>query len=467
VEQPDTKPVLLYDERPLYMESLTDTLENLGALVQPAPGIEAFFAALETGTFSFALVSAGLIYRAADLIKQQKLGTTLVLLADLGETTSIQGIPVILMPAYTLPVANVLNRITESRENIKTEVPFIAPEARILIVDDIMTNLKVAQGLLLPYRIQIDICESGAQSISLVQTRRYDLVFMDHMMPGIDGIEAVARIRAWEEKDYATHIPIIALTANAVTGMRELFLSKGFNDYLAKPIDISKLNEIMEKWIPREKHQKSTEPAPGRISSEAFNLRIEGLDTRRGLLMTGGSESAYREVLSLFCRDAEERLSILPEIPDEEHRSLFIIQIHALKGASATIGAGSIAAEALSLEEAGTRGDMKVIKEQLGKFREKLIILIEHIRSALLTAPQKYALQAQVVLDREQLLRLKKAIEETNIELIDQLLEEFLNMPLRDDQKQNISAISNEVLMAEFKKAIELVEQFLVTIQPS
>jgi CheY-like chemotaxis protein len=124
-----------------------------------------------------------------------------------------------------------------------------------------MTNLKVAQGLLVPYRAQVDICESGAGALAMVKANHYDLIFMDHMMPGMDGIEATAKIREWEQKEGEEKrdigIPVIALTANAIAGMREMFLSRGFNDYLAKPIEISQLNALMEKWIPREKRQKT------------------------------------------------------------------------------------------------------------------------------------------------------------------------------------------------------------------
>jgi signal transduction histidine kinase/AmiR/NasT family two-component response regulator len=144
------------------------------------------------------------------------------------------------------------------------EVRWIAPDAKILIVDDIVTNLKVAQGLLAPFECEIDLCTRGEQAVIMVKNENYDLVFMDHMMPEMDGIETTAAIRAWEGQNRAEqdssneHIPIIALTANALSGMREMFLSKGFDGYLAKPIELKSLNTIMEKWIPVEKRRNKT-----------------------------------------------------------------------------------------------------------------------------------------------------------------------------------------------------------------
>jgi signal transduction histidine kinase/CheY-like chemotaxis protein len=261
VENPKTKGVLLYDERPLYEESVSATLENLGVPVLRPPGAEAFFKELESG-FPFAFISAGLAEGAAALIRRLKSRTKLVLLGELGESSSFHDIPVILMPAYAIPVANILNGVSLQQKFKEVQVHFFAPEARVLIVDDILTNLKVAQGLLLPYRMHVDICDNGNAAIAMIKVNPYDLVFMDHMMPGMDGIVTTEKIRALEG-DYFKNIPVIALTANAISGMREMFLSKGFNDYLAKPIEVSKLNEIMEKWIPPKKRRK-TEKIPER-----------------------------------------------------------------------------------------------------------------------------------------------------------------------------------------------------------
>ena len=153
-------------------------------------------------------------------------------------------------------------------------VNFTTPHARFLIVDDIITNLKVAEGLLLPYLATIDTSQSGAKAIELIKKHEYDLVFMDHMMPEMDGVETTRLIREWEKEQenntktrkqaneknldfqHRRQIPIVALTANAVSGMREMFIEKGFSDFLAKPIDVPKFDEIIERWIPKEKKQQ-------------------------------------------------------------------------------------------------------------------------------------------------------------------------------------------------------------------
>jgi CheY-like chemotaxis protein len=271
VERPAEKGVLLFDERFMYADSVSSTLENLGVAVRRQQGGEAFLRELATDRFPFAFVSSGLVERAAALICREKFSTTLVLLAALDEIASFQGVPVILMPVYPIPVANILNGTGTTLVEKKSRVRFTAPDARVLIVDDVITNLKVAQGLLKAYQMRIDICKNGKTAIAMAKANRYDLIFMDHMMPGMDGIEAASQIRALGG-DFFKQIPIVALTANAMAGMKQMFLSKGFNDYLAKPIEISKLNDIIERWIPREKRVNPAE------SPEILNLTTDSTD---------------------------------------------------------------------------------------------------------------------------------------------------------------------------------------------
>jgi CheY-like chemotaxis protein len=128
----------------------------------------------------------------------------------------------------------------------KRNIAFTAPGARVLAVDDSRVNLTVIRNLLLPYKMRIDICLSGEKAVDLVKQNPYDLVFMDHMMPGMDGVEAVKEIRKRESE---TTVPIIALTANAISGMKEMFLENGFSDYLSKPIDMVKLDNLVTAWI--------------------------------------------------------------------------------------------------------------------------------------------------------------------------------------------------------------------------
>ena len=134
---------------------------------------------------------------------------------------------------------------------------FISPETKVLIVDDVKANLIVTQGLLGPYKMQVDLCKSGMEAIAAIKSKDYDLVFMDHKIPEMDGIEATRLIREMSIRHhYHCELPVIALTANAVSGTKEMFLENGFSDYLTKPIDLAELNAIIERWVPKSKRVK-------------------------------------------------------------------------------------------------------------------------------------------------------------------------------------------------------------------
>ena len=143
--------------------------------------------------------------------------------------------------------------------------------ARVLVVDDITTNLDVARGMMKPYGMKVDCATSGRRAIEMIRAEkaRYDAIFMDHMMPEMDGIEAARIIHEEIDTEYARNIPIIALTANAVVGTEEMFLSKGFQDFIPKPIDTAKLDAVLRRWV-RDKSRESnataitnTTPKPG------------------------------------------------------------------------------------------------------------------------------------------------------------------------------------------------------------
>jgi CheY-like chemotaxis protein len=189
---------------------------------------------------------------------------SLVLAAPLGGRTGRKdGIVVLPEPLFCIPLANLLNDVRSdvAPRKARGKVGFTAPDASVLIVDDLAMNLKVAKGLLTPFKLRVDVCESGQEALRMVAENRYDLIFMDHMMPGMDGLEATEKIRSLPE---GTEVPIVALTANAVTGVKELFLEKGMNDFISKPIEIQKLINVLERWIPKEKRLASAEPSDER-----------------------------------------------------------------------------------------------------------------------------------------------------------------------------------------------------------
>jgi HPt (histidine-containing phosphotransfer) domain-containing protein len=243
------------------------------------------------------------------------------------------------------------------------------------------------------------------EAIELVKRNNYDLIFMDHMMPEMDGIEATTVIRSLEGERFH-NVPIIALTANAVVGMREMFIEHGFNDFLSKPVDVSKLDEILDRWI-TEKKEGTREQGSGngdrcsdfdstsKLSPDSSNRdspvpspqspipTIPNVDTAKGVAMLRGKLDVYKKVLFMFCKDVDERLPQLQIIPEADTLAAFVIQVHSLKSVSASIGAQEVSSYAAGLEAAGKAADMDFIREHLPDFTVQLVELKKNIRAVL------------------------------------------------------------------------------------
>ncbi|MCL2008456.1 MAG: ATP-binding protein [Treponema sp.] len=267
VQTPEEKSVLVYEGRIAYAKSLSWTLDNLKVPYTMVTNEEDFSKALLSRDWFFVFSGYGLYDKIKPIMEDTVFPggniPTLGLMVEWGTEAFVPNARFVSLPVQSLSIANTLNGKSDRQDFFESPSAedsanrFTISNARILIVDDIATNLKVAEGLLAPYRAKVETCLNGSSAVELIKQRamhgeNYDLVFMDHMMPGMDGIETTVAIRALEGEYFKT-IPIIALTANAVSGMREMFLEKGFNDFLAKPIDVSKLDEVLDLWISKKK----------------------------------------------------------------------------------------------------------------------------------------------------------------------------------------------------------------------
>ena len=401
VEDAVNKSVLVYERRIIYANSVCWSLENMGVKHKMATTFDDFCQALYNEEWSLVLSSYGLhdkIINEMDKPEASYLGgkkPPLALMVEWGTEAFIPNVRFVSLPVQSLSIANVLNGKADSKDymgntGISSIIRYAYPTARILVVDDINTNLRVTEGLLSPYKVIVDTCLSGFEAIELVKQNKYDIVFMDHMMPEMDGIEATSIIREWE-KDLASNdvsiskIPIIALTANAISGVREMFIEKGFSDFLAKPIDISKLDDVLNRWISKEKREHG--PSDKQELEKGINSPVEiyGVDIKKGISMTGGTEEGYYLVLSAFSEDAQDRIKKLKDMLEEDTLSKFIVSIHALKSAAASIGATELSAEAARLESAGKCEDMAYINNNLKKFIAQLTKTIEGINTVLKT----------------------------------------------------------------------------------
>lgn len=268
---------------------------------------------------------------------------------------------------------------TESLVEKDDVIDFEAPEIHALVVDDNEVNLTVAEGLLEPFNMQLTTVNSGMKALEMVATTAYDIIFMDHMMPEIDGIETTHMIRAYNEK--YKEVPIIALTANAVAGSKEMYLKEGLNDFIAKPIELSAMIEVLKKWIPKDKIRPLSASQITSSTSSDVEAGIEGvtfLDTNYSLGLLK-SEKLFWKVLKDYYNMIDRKMEKIKKCEMEEEIGTYIVEVHALKSSSKQIGALSLSKKAEYLEKMGNSHDIETIH----RMTDEMLIEYRNLRNAL------------------------------------------------------------------------------------
>ena len=263
---------------------------------------------------------------------------------------------------------------------------FTAPDAHILVVDDTVMNLLVFTSLLKSTQVKIDTAESGDDGILLALKNKYDIIFLDHMMPHKDGIETLKELKA-AESNPNRDTPMICLTANAISGAREQYLDAGFDDYLTKPIESAKLEEMICEYLPPDKIKAAAvlkpKAAPKAVLPDAIFDIVE-LDAVAGI-NNAGSEEMYLELLKSYAGMMGKYLDDLADYWLCGNVANAVIMLHSLKGASRTVGAGQIQRYAKRLEDAGNAGDTDTLNAEMDNFLFRCRILGAAISSVLET----------------------------------------------------------------------------------
>ena len=301
-------------------------------------------------------------------------------------------------PFYVLPAALVINGEKDMQVIAKTrshEEKFIAPDAHILVVDDNPMNIRVVEGLLAPYHVRVTIAYSGKEALDLIKGECYDFVFMDHMMPEMDGIETFYHIREMSG-EYYKNVPIVALTANAIGGMREHFLAVGFSDFVSKPVETSVLERVLRRILPTDKIiplsdaiSEMTQPSESEKRTDTIvaeekddNVQFADLDVEKGIAYCGTMEN-YIEVLKLLVQDSKENQRYIQELYDKQDWKNYIIQVHALKSSMKSIGADALSEMAFGLEMAGKGEDFDYIRSH----QEEMMLAYEELFDKLYQEP--------------------------------------------------------------------------------
>ncbi|MCL2217221.1 MAG: ATP-binding protein [Defluviitaleaceae bacterium] len=329
-------------------------------------------------------------------------------------------------------------RAFQKRHNFEYEP---LPYGKVLVVDDVESNLYVAKGLLLPYELTVDTAVSGFEAINLIKSGKvYDIIFMDHMMPDMDGIEAAKIIFSTGYKQ-----PVVALTANTIMGQSELFMNNGFSGFISKPIDVSNLNNYLMRLI-RDKYPEEVVRAAKRSS------RPQG--------------EPSSQLMDSFLRDANKAIKVLggllekPEWDDNDFK-LFTINTHGMKSALTNIDKAILSETAGRLEQAGNDKNMEIIRAKTSVFLEDLKEVVSRLSPQEEEQDEAGDADENTAILREQLKIIQEACDAYNKKAARKALEELQKYQWSKETKTLLGEISANLLHSAFEDASEKIGGFL------
>lgn len=399
------------------------------------------------------------------------------------------------------PIGNIdYRREAESVDRSVSGGHFIAPDIRILAVDDTEINLKVFKALLKHTKIRIDTATSGGEGFKRCCETKYDILFLDHMMPDVDGIETLELIRNYDAS-LNIDTPAVILTANALSGAREQYSSKGFEDYISKPVDPDTLESIIRKYISpeqileegtarydeavkalNERGRSTLKETFGKDAEETYETEGEAADSEKpqpepvedtfiktmmsvpgisvsdGITATGGRE-LYEQVTSDYVSTASDVESDLNRFIEQEDWHNYTIKVHSLKSASRLIGATELADMAESLEKSGNAQDTDTVREKTPKLIAELKTIVGAIRPYFEDDSDKPPITEDKL--REALVIIRNAATEFDLDTADIMMKQLSHYSIPENAQEMYGELKR--LMAEVERdlIIELIDNYL------
>ena len=392
--------------------------------------------------------------------------------ADVKKWKNITYLKILKKPVSVLSLASLLNQEEihfGENANDDADVSFEAPDAEILIVDDNVINLTVAEGLLEPLHMKISTALSGKEALEKLESHHYDIIFMDHMMPELDGVETTRIIRRLHPECNDT--PIIALTANAISGTKEMFLSEGMDDFVAKPIEVRVLMSKVRQWLPAEKLKKKTLKEQENIENTQNvadttreipeSIGDLNLEYAMELLM---SKDLFWKVLQDYYRVISQKADRIQELFMNQDWAAYTVEVHALKSASRQIGATALAEIAAELEKAGNVRDVKRINEDtesmLVKYRSYQPIL-EPYFAVEENEGELGPITDEILLELFEKMRM--AIDELDMDWMADVIVEMKQYTYPDEVKEHFERLQVAVSNVDVDACEEIMEQWLST----
>ena len=396
-----------------------------------------------------------------------------VLLANYREVRSydLANLRVVKKPLYILGLSNIFNGKEEigSVSFMETEdFDFTAPKAEILVVDDNAINLTVVKGLLNPLKMKIDTALSGKDAVLMTTDKRYDIIFMDHMMPEMDGVETTRVIRRLLGNN--GQVPIIALTANAVEGTAEMFINEGMNDFVTKPIEMRVIISKLHKWLPPEKIEKNRDKKmnaarlnanrDNKASQTTTDISIEGLDVKRAMEFLG-NENLFWSVLKEYYRVIDKKCAMIQEYEQKEQWKEYTVEVHALKSASKQIGALDLAQVAEQMEAAGNAGNAALIHKITPGMLEEYMFYKGILAPYFVKQEEEQSGRAAKNDEMSVLFgEMKEAMENLDMDAMEKVIKDMGQYSYSDAQRDIFEKLKNAVEDIDTERCEEILDEW-------
>ncbi|MBQ4283839.1 MAG: response regulator [Lachnospira sp.] len=323
----------------------------------------------------------------------------------------------------------------------------------VLVVDDNDTNLIIAKELLEPYKMAVDMASSGKESIEMVKNKKYDMIFMDHMMPEMDGVEAMNQIRSLDI-EYCKSVPIVVLTANAVYGARKELLEAGFDDYIAKPIEIKQLESVLRNFI----GDANIAVRGDKACDAAIDIQIPGIDAKRAMADMHMKENAYLGVLKIYYNSLPVTLKRIMASWENGDIKAFVIDVHGIKSASASVGAMELSQMAKDLEVAGKKEDIEYIKSGLSPFVKCYESIIKALDEFYSQEEEEVSDDVTEALEESWLSDMMTACEDMDSSRAEELLENVKAKHFSKEEKELVSQINAYVEQYDYDEVVALIQ---------
>ena len=396
-----------------------------------------------------------------------------VLLANYREVRSydLANLRVVKKPLYILGLSNIFNGKEEigSVSFMEAEdFDFTAPKAEILVVDDNAINLTVVKGLLNPLKMKIDTALSGKDAVLMTTDKRYDIIFMDHMMPEMDGVETTRVIRRLLGNN--GQVPIIALTANAVEGTAEMFINEGMNDFVTKPIEMRVIISKLHKWLPPEKIEKNRDKKmnaarlnanrDNKASQTTTDIAIEGLDVKRAMEFLG-NENLFWSVLKEYYRVIDKKCAMIQEYEQKEQWKEYTVEVHALKSASKQIGALDLAQVAEQMEAAGNAGNAALIHKITPGMLEEYMFYKGILAPYFVKQEEEQSGRAAKSDEMSVLFgEMKEAMENLDMDAMEKVIKDMGQYSYSDAQRDIFEKLKNAVEDIDTERCEEILDEW-------